>query len=113
MTDPAGKQVACPSCGQIRSSTRAVCPACGDVNGSGETVRDASLEWVRERGSLKTKWVISVMAFWVSASVLAVIYFLKGGLDMILMSISLGMLIIGVYLKARYQAHLRKEPPRH
>ena len=74
---------------------------------------DESAEWARARDGLKTKWVASVMAFWVSAAVLLLMFVIKGSLSLILLSIVLGMLIIGVWLKTRYQMHLRKDPGRH
>ena len=61
---------------------------------------------------MKTQWVASVIAFWVSAVVLMVVFFIENKLNLILLSIVLGMLLIGVWLKTRYQMHLRKEPDR-
>jgi hypothetical protein len=72
-----------------------------------------SSDWVRTRDGLKTKWVASVIAFWVSAAILAAVLFIEGKLNLILTSITLGMLVIGVWLKTRYQLHLRKDPDRH
>ena len=68
--------------------------------------------WDRARKTLKTQWVASVIAFWVSAAVLGVVFFIENKLNLILVSIVLGMLLIGVWLKTRYQLHLRKEPVR-
>lgn len=70
---------------------------------------DAS-DWAQRRDSLKLKWVASVLAFWVSVSVLGIVLLLDNRIDMTLVSISLGMLIIGIWLKTRYRLHLRKEP---
>lgn len=69
------------------------------------------MEWIRVRDSLKTRWVASVLAFWVSAGVLAAVYLLHTELNLILVSICLGLLIVGVWLKARYQLHSRNPPP--
>ena len=63
--------------------------------------------------SLKKRWVVSVMAFWVSTLVLVVVFFTKGELDLLLVSICLGLLIVGVWLKVRYQLHQRKGPGGH
>ena len=68
--------------------------------------------WDRARKSLKTQWVASVIAFWVSAAVLGVVFVIQDKLNLILVSIVLGMLLIGVWLKTRYQLHVRKEPGR-
>ena len=67
--------------------------------------------WARERDTAKNLWVIATSAFWISAVVQAVVYFVRGSLNLILMSIVLGTMILGVWLKLRYQLHLRKEPP--
>jgi hypothetical protein len=62
---------------------------------------------------MKTQWVASVIAFWVSASVLGVVSFVNREFNMILASIVLGMLFLGLWLKTRYQLHLRRDPDRH
>lgn len=67
-------------------------------------------EWLLARDSLKKRWVAAVMAFWVSVVVLAVVSFVEGKLNLVLVSICLGLMFIGVWLKARYQLHLRKAP---
>ena len=89
-----------------------VCPGCGAPIASAQLASDAWSIWDRARKSLKTQWVASVIAFWVSAAVLGVVFFLQDKLNLILVSIVLGMLVIGVWLKTRYQLHLRKEPDR-
>lgn len=68
-------------------------------------------EWVRERDQARTLWVIAVLAFWTSSAVLAVVYFVKEEMDLVLASIAIGMMVLGVWLKARYQLILRREPP--
>ena len=70
----------------------------------------AAEEWAALRDSLKMRWVAAVMAFWVSVAVLAVVSFLDGQLSLVLVSICLGLLVVGVWLKTRYQLHLRKGP---
>lgn len=101
----------CPKCGHELPVGTKVCPGCGAPSVSGAASDDWSI-WDRARKTLKTQWVASVMAFWVSAAVLGVIFLLEGKLNLILVSIVLGMLVIGMWLKTRYQLHLRKEPVR-
>jgi hypothetical protein len=57
--------------------------------------------------------VASVIAFWVSAGVLGIVAFLNRELNLILASIVLGMLFLGLWLKTRYQLHLRHDPDGH
>ena len=89
-----------------------VCPGCGAPIASAQLASDAWSIWDRARKSLKTQWVASVIAFWVSAAVLGVVFTIENKLNLILVSIVLGMLVIGMWLKTRYQLHLRKEPVR-
>ena len=102
----------CPKCGHELPVGTKVCPGCGAPSASGELASDAWSVWERARKTLKTQWVASVIAFWVSAAVLGVVFTIENKLNLILVSIVLGMLLIGVWLKTRYQLHLRKEPPR-
>ena len=53
-------------------------------------------------------WVLAVLAFWVSAGVTLAVMLITGKLDLILVSITLGMMVLGVWLKARYQLRRRK-----
>lgn len=66
--------------------------------------------WVKERDRVKTLWVIAVLAFWIAAAIVAVVYYLEGRFDLILVSITLGMMVLGLWLKTRYQLVQRKEP---
>jgi hypothetical protein len=68
--------------------------------------------WERRRDRAKVVWVIAVMAFWITAAILGVVYYLEGRLDLILVSIALGLMMLGLWLKTRYQWILRKEPER-
>ncbi|MCP4089353.1 MAG: hypothetical protein GY746_06130 [Gammaproteobacteria bacterium] len=63
--------------------------------------------WKQDRDRLKTLWVICVLGFWFSVFLQAALYYLKGEINFILMSIVFGMMILGVALKARLQQHLR------
>ncbi|MEW8193263.1 MAG: hypothetical protein AB2793_06115, partial [Candidatus Thiodiazotropha sp.] len=68
------------------------------------------LDWEKQCGSLKARWVIAVVAFWVTALISAAMYAVNKELDFILTSIALGMLLIGIWLKSRYHRQLRQEP---
>ena len=100
----------CPQCGHLHATAVDVCSACG---ASKDSPPDPSAQWSSVGKSLKTRWVAAVLAFWVSAAVLIVVYFIKNELDLVLVSICLGLLIVGVWLKTRYQAHLRSDPGGH
>lgn len=65
-------------------------------------------DWSRVRDSLKTRWVAAVIAFWMSALMLVIMSLFEGRLNLVLASICLGLLMVGIWLKARYQLHLRK-----
>ena len=67
-------------------------------------------EWARTRDSMKTLWVIAVLGFWVSAAILGVVFFLEDELNILLLSVTLGTMILGVWLKARFQLYQNREP---
>lgn len=67
--------------------------------------------WAKQRDTRKTLWVVAVLAFWGSAAMQVILYFYHESLNFVLMSVVLGTMILGVWLKARYQLHLRREPP--
>lgn len=113
MQDPLDNDRVCPGCGHRYPRDLTRCPACGDAGEGVGVDADAASDWARTRDSLKTKWVASVMAFWVSVAVLGVVFFMQGEVNLVLASIALGMLFVGVWLKTRYQLHLRKPPGRH
>jgi len=69
-----------------------------------------TISWEQGRDRLKTLWVVCVLGFWFSILFQVVLYFLKGEINFILMSIILGMMILGVALKIRLQRHLRTRP---
>lgn len=58
--------------------------------------------------SVDTSRKLWVLAFWVSAGVTLAVMLTTGKLDLILVSITLGMMVLGVWLKARYQLRQRK-----
>jgi hypothetical protein len=53
-------------------------------------------------------WVTAVLAFWVSAGITLAVTFISGKLDLILVCITLGMMVLGVWLKTRYLLQQRK-----
>lgn len=73
-------------------------------------VPDETERWTSTRDSLKMRWVAAVIAFWVSAGVLAVVSSMEGRLNLVLVAVCTGLLVLGVWLKTRYQLHLRKPP---
>ena len=67
-------------------------------------------EWVQQRDQARRLWVIAVLGFWTTLAILAVVYFLNDELNLVLVSIAVGMMVLGVWLKARYQLILRRKP---
>ena len=110
MTETSEQQNDCPHCGHRLSAGTTACPACDEICEPVEVAAGSASEWARARDSLKKRWVASTIAFWVSASVLAIVFVIEDRIDLILTSITLAMLLIGMWLKLRYQWHLRKEP---
>ncbi len=53
-------------------------------------------------------WVFSVLAFWISAGITLAVMLFTGKLNLILVSITCGMMLLGVWLKLRYQLQQRK-----
>ncbi len=53
-------------------------------------------------------WVIAVLAFWVSAGITLAVLLITGKLNLILVIVTLGMMVLGTWLKARYQLQQRK-----
>lgn len=67
-------------------------------------------EWARKRDSMKTLWVVAVVCFWISTAILGVVFFLEDELNILLLSVSLGTMVLGVWLKARFQLYQNREP---
>jgi hypothetical protein len=77
----------------------------------GEHRKDTNIaQWERERDSLKTRWVLSVIAFWGTIVIQAIVYYLNETLSFVLLSIIFGMMALGVVLKARWQLHVKNKP---
>ncbi len=53
-------------------------------------------------------WVVAVLAFWISSGITLTTLVITGKLNLILVSITLGLMVLGVWLKARYQLRQRK-----
>ena len=113
MSEQPGTQLKCQRCGHVHPTVVERCSACGAAMGEVDGSLVTGDDWSDLSRSLKTRWVAVVMAFWVSVVVLAAVFFLEGRLSIVLMSICLGLLVLGVWLKTRYQLHLRKGPSGH
>ncbi|MCB1760239.1 MAG: hypothetical protein KDI68_10740 [Gammaproteobacteria bacterium] len=61
--------------------------------------------WQAEQKKLRTMWVVVIMMFWFSVTFQGAIFLLEGTLNLILMSIILGMLVLGIALKMKLQRH--------
>ncbi len=103
MTDASKEQLTCARCGKAYAASAGACPECETGGKGDDTVAADVSEWKRVRDSLKLKWVAAVLAFWVSAAVLVTVLLIDDRIDLTLTSISLGMLVIGVWLKTRYR----------
>ena len=57
-------------------------------------------------------WVVAVLAFWISLGITLTTMLITGKLDLILVSITLGLMVLGVWLKVRYQLRQRKAKSR-
>lgn len=75
------------------------------LSDQGDTLKDPS----DQGDTLKKQWVYAVSAFWVTILVLIAVYVLQGKINLILVSIALGTMFLGLFLKTRYQLHQRKE----
>ena len=103
-------RTSCPRCGQELPQLPETCPGCGKEFVVVKPDLDPRSRWEKAGKTMKLQWVAVVLAFWVSAGVLAVIYVLQGRLSLILASFVLGFMLLGLWLKTRYQLHQRKEP---
>ena len=84
------------------------------MNSNDKSLGDASPhdQWLRATQRAKNLWVTAVAAFYISIGILVTVYLVKNRIDVILISVVLGMMMLGVWLKARYQLMLRKQPPK-
>jgi Flp pilus assembly protein TadB len=54
-------------------------------------------------------WVVAVLAFWISTGITLTVLLITGKLNLILVSVTLGMMLLGVWLKVRYQLRRRRQ----
>ncbi|MES9872577.1 MAG: hypothetical protein ABW146_05665 [Candidatus Sedimenticola sp. 6PFRAG7] len=54
-------------------------------------------------------WVVATLAFWVSLAITIATLVVTGKINLVLASITLGTMILGIWLKARYQLKQRKD----
>lgn len=108
----AGFATTCRQCGHELPPGTQTCPGCGKATPAAVEDQDPWTQWSKAGKSLKTRWVISVIVFWISAVILGAMYLIQERFDFILASIALGTLFIGVWLKTKYQLHQQKEPAR-
>lgn len=105
-------QAPCPQCGHSHSAELDRCPVCGVQTGAPTESTPEQSDGPRAIVRLKTQWVAAVGAFWTSMLVLVAVFFLQDRVSLVLVSICLGLMILGIGLKIRYQRQLRKEPAR-
>ncbi len=101
-------EVRCASCGHLHPTPVDICVVCGSDMARPPTQTAKQANHPALLKSEKTQWVAAVIAFWISIGVLAVVFVIQGRLSLVLVSICLGLMILGIGLKVRYQLHLRK-----
>ncbi len=102
----------CPQCGHEVPPAAEACPDCGKAIAGPVTPSDPWELWSKESQTRKMLWTGAVITFWVSIVILGILYVIQNKLSLVVLSIAAGMLFLGVWLKTRYQLHLRKEPDR-
>ena len=102
----------CRQCGHEIPRAAEACPGCGKEVATAATTTDPWEQWSKESKTRKTLWTASVIALWLSIAVQAVLYVIQNKLSLVVLSIIVGVLVLGVWLKTRYQLHQRKEPDR-
>ena len=100
--------VRCPRCGHQHAKPVDSCVACGSALDTAPERTDEQLDHPALLKTQKIQWVAAVVAFWISTGVLVVVFVLQQRLSLVLVSICLGLMILGIGLKLRYQLHLRK-----
>ncbi len=100
----------CRKCGHELPPRTETCPKCGTTVPVAEVDLDPWSQWSKADRTMKLQWIATVMAFWVSVGVFVIMFVIKQQLDLILASIVLGLMLLGLWLKTRYQLHQRKEP---
>jgi len=102
----------CPRCGHLHEAHQDSCVACGSAmdRPSARTIEQHDQSTLLK--SRKMQWVAAVIAFWISAGVFTVVFIFQQRVSLMLVSICLGLMILGIGLKIRYQLHLRKQQGR-
>ena len=102
----------CRQCGHELPPAAEVCPDCGKAVATSATPLDPWEQWSKESKIRKTLWTAAVITFWISTVILGVLFVIQNKLSLVILSIIFGTLVLGVWLKTRYQMHLRQEPDR-
>jgi len=100
-TDPEANPI-CPECGGALADKDGVCPKC--------QTSEPLKEWDKERNRLKNLWIVATLFFWFSLIFQIALFILDGSLNLILISVILGVMILGIVLKIRLGLHVRKRP---
>ena len=78
---------------------------------TGYKAPNLKLDWEQQCKQAKNLWIFAVFGFYVSIIVAGIVWFLHHEVNLVLVSVILGMMILGVWLKTRYQLLVRKGPP--
>lgn len=78
---------------------------------SGYKAPGPPVEWTLQCKQAKNLWIFAVFGFYVSVIVAGIVYFLHHEVNLVLVMVILGMMVLGVWLKTRYQLLVRKGPP--
>jgi hypothetical protein len=78
---------------------------------SGYKAPEQRLDWEQQCKQAKNLWIFAVFGFYVSVIVAGIVWFLHREVNLILVSVILGMMVLGVWLKTRYQLLVRKGAP--
>ena len=66
--------------------------------------------WELQCKQAKNLWIFAVFGFYVSIIVAGIVWFLHREVNLVLVMVILGMMVLGVWLKTRYQLLVRKGP---
>ncbi len=92
----------CPQCGETLTDEDGVCPKC--------QAPEPQNDWEKERERLKRLWVVAALFFWFSLFFQAGLFILDGTLNLIILSVIMGTMVLGIFLKFRLYLHVRKGP---
>ena len=70
-----------------------------------QALRSAAVEPPPPAGNRKP-WVRAVLAFWIAAGITLIVLLTTGKLNPILVGITLGTMVLGIWLKIRHQRQL-------